>query len=781
MVQPALYDGDEILKTHHVPVSATSSEEDLEIAEITRQKMNEKMNDHVCVEKKIKIIPPNYSKENFLATFTPQTQLTTEQVFWSKDLLKQRAEDLKTNAPPLLILPPATMYPPNTPVHLVPRTLLTTSQVNIGMYVITQLFWEFEKTCKKRITPAGITEGERGFEQTKWCYLTKVIPFFNLLKEQFDEVQRSLVKEVRAMEAEVDQNVIDKKCREIERKNLLITNENLIANCIAQDVFYTVTDSALTTSRFYDLSNAYNVAMTRAIAHLNLQLKHQHLKENIENFKSKSSKDVPEFDAFFELGKRDDQIQGHKNTIPLQEQLEHFKAENEKYAIEVESIPPSQRNNRDVHHHYLNRLRDTLDTLREIVEEARSKRPSDHSLDYACVYTKRSQELLENVSASCPKARNKRDKVIATTPLTRKKHVTFADPLETSGNNTTNHVKHPTVQKTNVPIIHSTGVSNATKARRSQSKSNKMNDKTLPANSVPEKKVEDHHRKNKSKLSKKNRVDSSTSVRRTVFNTNSNSLCKTCNECIISFNHDKCVENSLKSSKPPPVRKIWRVKQVKQTWKPTGKVFTTVGYHWKPTGRIFPLGAQCPLTRNTKPKVVHVKQWKPTGRLILLGGQCPLVRPTALNHGTMPADLQGNNTPVEYHLVVQIVLWYLDSGYSKHMTGDRLRLRNFVKKFIGTVRFRNDHFGAIIGYGDYVIGDSVISMVYYVEGLGHNLFFVGQFCDSDLEVAFRKHTCFVRDLDGVDLIKGSRGTKLYTISFGDMMRSSPICLLSKAS
>ncbi|GJU44376.1 hypothetical protein Tco_1201642 [Tanacetum coccineum] len=348
MVQLALYDGDEILKKHHVPVSVTSSEEDLEIAEITRQKMN----DHVCVEKKIKIIPPNYSKENFRATFTPQTQLTPEQVFWSKDLLKQIAKDLKTNAPPLPILPPVTVYPPNTPVHLVPQTLPTTSQVNIGLYVITQLFWEFEKTCKKGITPIGITEGERGFEQTKWCYLTEVIPFFNLLKEHFDEVQRSLVKEVRAMKAvfehmkaEVDQNVIDKKYGEIEHKNIVITNENLIANCIAQDVFYTVTGSALTASRFHDLSNACNVAMTRAveleaenskllekiqnddhdtmikdfskleIAHLNLQLKHQHLKENIENFKSKSSKDVLEFDAFFEFGKRDDQIQGHKNTI----------------------------------------------------------------------------------------------------------------------------------------------------------------------------------------------------------------------------------------------------------------------------------------------------------------------------------------------------------------------------------------------------------------------------------------------------------------------------------
>ncbi|GKB41535.1 retrovirus-related pol polyprotein from transposon TNT 1-94 [Tanacetum coccineum] len=131
--------------------------------------------------------------------------------------------------------------------------------------------------------------------------------------------------------------------------------------------------------------------------------------------------------------------------------------------------------------------------------------------------------------------------------------------------------------------------------------------------------------------------------------------------------------------------------------------------------------------------------------------------------------------------VVQIVLWYLDSGCSKRMTGNRSRLKNFIKKFIETVRFRNDHFGAIMGYGDYVIGDSVISRVYYVEGLGHNVFFVGQFCDSDLEVDFRKHSCFVRNMEGVDLLKGCRSTNLYTISIDEMMKSSPICLLSKAS
>ncbi|GKC15864.1 retrovirus-related pol polyprotein from transposon TNT 1-94, partial [Tanacetum coccineum] len=131
--------------------------------------------------------------------------------------------------------------------------------------------------------------------------------------------------------------------------------------------------------------------------------------------------------------------------------------------------------------------------------------------------------------------------------------------------------------------------------------------------------------------------------------------------------------------------------------------------------------------------------------------------------------------------VVQIVLWYLDSGCSKHMTGDRSQLTNFVNKFLGTVKFRNDHMAKIMGYGDYQIGNVTISRVYYVEGLGHNLFSVGQFCDSNLEVAFRQHTCFIRNLEGVDLLTRSRGNNLYTLSLGDMMASSPICLLSKAS
>ncbi|GJW78824.1 retrovirus-related pol polyprotein from transposon TNT 1-94 [Tanacetum coccineum] len=131
--------------------------------------------------------------------------------------------------------------------------------------------------------------------------------------------------------------------------------------------------------------------------------------------------------------------------------------------------------------------------------------------------------------------------------------------------------------------------------------------------------------------------------------------------------------------------------------------------------------------------------------------------------------------------VIQIVLWYLDSGCSKHITKNRSQLTNLVNKFLGTVKFGNDQIAKIMGYGDYQIGNVTISKVYYVEGLGHNLFSVGQFCDSDLEVASRKQTSFVRNLKGVDLLTGYRGTNLYTLSFGDMMKSSLIYLLSKAS
>nr|GEW01830.1 reverse transcriptase domain-containing protein [Tanacetum cinerariifolium] len=121
------------------------------------------------------------------------------------------------------------------------------------------------------------------------------------------------------------------------------------------------------------------------------------------------------------------------------------------------------------------------------------------------------------------------------------------------------------------------------------------------------------------------------------------------------------------------------------------------------------------------------------------------------------------------------------SGCSKHMTCNRALLTNFVEKFLGTVCFGNNDFVVIAGYGDVVIGSIMIKKVYYVEGLGHNLFSVGQFCDKGLEVAFRKSTYFVRNKDGVDLLTGDRSLNLYTIAFNEVASNSSTCLLAKAS
>ncbi|GJR01974.1 retrovirus-related pol polyprotein from transposon TNT 1-94 [Tanacetum coccineum] len=603
-VQPALYNGYEIIKNNHVPTLVHNTEDTLEIAELTRRKMNNKLK-----------VPESHKDER------RSTQKADHR--------------LKTN---------------------------------------------------QSIDDA----------------LTKEI------KDIFEE-----------LEAEVDQNVVDRKHDEIEQKNLLIANDNLIADCLSKELFYVATNSELNVSRFTIMHDDHTIVKACCLK-LEVELSnicdkiqkdnHNELVKRFSNLETRS-----EADRTLDFRALDFQItQLTEKVTVLQEQNELFMVENGKikqhykelydsikitrakhieqtttlttenenlkaqiqnkvksvtkdhvkptvlapgkYDIDVEPIPPRNRNNRAVHLDYLRHLKESVETLREIVEEAKVERPLDRSI------------------------------------------------------------------KTNAPVPPSTGVNCCTDTSRSQHRSNTKKNMISPAKDVNKMKVEEHLRTNKSHLRTTNRVDSSSSSKRTVINSNSDSVCQTCNKCLMSANHDMCVVDYLQSVKAPPpsipnihnvvrkVKQVWKPKKVRQVWKPTGKVLTSVGHQWRPTGRIFTLGEQCPLTRLTKPKSSH------TDRPLVFG-----------------------------------------------------------------LRFGNDHFGAIMCYGDYVIGESVISRVYYVKGLGHNMFSVGQFCDSDLEVAFRKHSCYVRDTDGVELTKGSRGSNFYTISVKDMMKSSPIRLLSKAS
>ncbi|GJV11686.1 retrovirus-related pol polyprotein from transposon TNT 1-94 [Tanacetum coccineum] len=707
-----------------------------------------------------------------------------------------------------------TLYPPNTPVKLVPRILPTKSQVKINLYVLTQLFTEFDKTCKTRITPSGLTEGERGFEQTKRCYLTEVIPFFKTLKEHFVGVQTALFKEVKVMEEifdqmndEVDQNAVDKQCAEIEKKNLLIENENLIVNCLSTQLLYDVAksrclDLEADVSKVHDESKLISKLERE---YLNLQLKYQHLQESFDNKKSQASPEAPDFRSFFKIKNLEHQIQEKDNVIGhLKDIVTNVKARSREPYSAVDVTALIEQNNCDrlelekVKQHYkelfdsikilrthtsektstmLNEIESLkaqlrskgpfvspvtvvhdqkflLLAFREIVEEARAVKPLDSSLNYACRYTKLSQELLECVIGTCPKNFNERDNKAPSTPVTRKKQVKFSDKPGTSSSNTQKQKVHQRVQLTYIPVLSYTGVNDSTEASGSKPRSITKKNRTLPAKKENKKEVEVRLRTNRSVWKKMNRVDSSISSKRVVINSNS--------ESVNSASNGMCVVNVLNSVNATPTvrivlhneKQIWKPKgklsdnslnTTKQIWKPksklsdnslsktqrvwkaTGKLFTDIGYQWRPTGKKLTLG-----------KLDCGSQWRPTGKKFALGEMLTKRTPTKIGEPifqTLQTRMFSNAGRTGHALV---------SGLGLLQTYGResvQQLMNFVVKF-------------------------------------HR---VGQFCDSDLEVAFRKHTCFVRDLNGTDILKGSRGTNLYTISIDEMMKSSPICLLSKAS
>ncbi|GJU47754.1 retrovirus-related pol polyprotein from transposon TNT 1-94 [Tanacetum coccineum] len=484
-VQSTLYNGNEIVMTNHARAVVHDSEDTLEIAEITRKRMLEKMKSPLCVDNKVKIAPLDYSKENLLATFAPQRDLTPEQLFWSKD--ENNRKTAETSGPkPLSAL---TVYPPNTPVMLVPRVLPTKSQVKINLYVLTQLFTEFDKTCKKRITPTGVTEGERGFEQTKRCYLTEVIPFFKTLKEHFAGVQTALFKEVKVMEGifdqmsdEVDQNAVDKQCAKIVKKNLFIEKENLIANCLTNQLLYDMEKS-----RCLDLE-----AEKSKIKNLEHQIQE---KDNvIRDLKVLVSN----------VNDRSCEPSNAKNVTALLEQNERFRAEIEKESVEI---------------------------VREIVEEARVVKPLDTAFNSAFPL---------EASGSKPRSNSKHDRILLAKSVNKKK-------VE----------DHP---RTNKSVW--------TKVNRVDSS---ISSKRVVINSISE------------------------SVCKTCnkcLNFSNHEMCVV--NMLKSVNGTPTVKIVLNKGKQiwKPKGKLSdnSLNKTQWVWKATGKLLANVGYQWRPTGKKFTLG-----------------------------------------------------------------------------------------------------------------------------------------------------------------------------------------------
>nr|GEV59832.1 hypothetical protein [Tanacetum cinerariifolium] len=159
-------------------------------------------------------------------------------------------------------------------------------------------------------------------------------------------------------------------------------------------------------------------------------------------------------------------------------------------------------------------------------------------------------------------------------------------------------------------------------------------------------------------------------------------------------------------------------KAKKEEWKPTRKVFTKIGYNWRPTGRSFTLVRNVrPLTRITSTNEVPFREPIP----LEVVAQEHVVTKVYTKRPKVPKTIGSNIKPKIAKSMISNKT-KPDSGFSKHMTGDRSQLTNFVYKFLDSVKFDNDHIAKIMGYGDYHIWNVTISRVYYVEGLGHNLF-----------------------------------------------------------
>nr|GFA62514.1 hypothetical protein [Tanacetum cinerariifolium] len=189
----------------------------------------------------------------------------------------------------------------------------------------------------------------------------------------------------------------------------------------------------------------------------------------------------------------------------------------DKHAIDVEPIVPRLRNNRNAHLDYLRHLKESVETIRDIVEEAKVVRPLDRSIVFACRYTKYSQELLEYVIGTCPQGSQPYTKQLAHIPLIRKKQVIIVQPSNKLNSTTHLHVVTVTSQKTNVPVPPSTGVNSCPIASESQPKSHVKPNRILPAKGDNKLPVDDQPRKNKSHLRTSNRFDSSSRLKRIVI------------------------------------------------------------------------------------------------------------------------------------------------------------------------------------------------------------------------------------------------------------------------
>nr|GEU47541.1 hypothetical protein [Tanacetum cinerariifolium] len=564
-----------------------------------------------------------------------------------------------------------------------PKELPKVSMVNTSLKKLKHHFASFDVVVKERTMATAITEGTWGFEHTKACFRDEIIPFVKAMKDLFNTFNHYLIDEI--FEVQIIFHQMDQAVKQHRVEDIV----NIIVNS--------------------SVDNAYENA---------------HECEKCFQLKTKllNKKDFIEKETYDKLFRSFTTLEKHCISLEVDSQLnrENFQRDN---SVSNQSAPSfdhyfelkelkAQSQEKDM---VISKLKERIKSLSFQMKEDKIKIELeeietiniklDHRVSKLVAeneHLKQTYKKLYDLIKSIPlkdslkklKGKYLADDAVTSHSIAPEMLKVDVEPLNPRLLNNRKH-KHKKASSSNLvsnkPALSSTGVKLSTSASGSQPSGNTKTDKIQrPLCSTQKNKVEAHPRTVKSSFKNKNHAvepKRTASVQHFKLNVNSKLQCVTCNGCMFSDNHALCVLDFINN-----MNARVKSKSIKKS-------------------------NMCPLTR------------------ITTTAEVPLRKPIALEYDTPK--------PV----VVQIILWYLDSGCSKHMTGDRSQLTNFVSKFLGTVKFKNDHVEKILRYGDYLIGNVTISKFYYVEGLGHNLFSFGQLCDSNLEVSFLQHTCFIRNLE----------------------------------
>nr|GEX58714.1 retrotransposon protein, putative, unclassified [Tanacetum cinerariifolium] len=354
--KPALYNGHEIIKTNHVSAIVHNSEETLEIAKITWKKMNDKIKDPGYVKKKVKIAPHDYSKENYLATFTLQKQLTPEQIFWSKDLLKMKKEALKeqtTTSRPIKVL---MVYPPNTPTTLVPRVLPTKSiqkALTKEVKEMKEIFEELEAKVDQNVVNRKFSDMHEAFNAAQKCIV------------ELESEKSNLKNKIQNVDHDVQSrsNTIHELREKISRLTKKHSDADLIHDLKA--LYSQNKELHAKVNAFHDLNERWRAK--------NEKVK-RHYKELYDSIKITRAKTIKKTNSLLtEVANLKAQIkENHKSNCVTMPAVKSKVLAPGMYVIDVELISPRNRNNREVHLDYLKHLKESVATLREIINEAKS-------------------------------------------------------------------------------------------------------------------------------------------------------------------------------------------------------------------------------------------------------------------------------------------------------------------------------------------------------------------------------------------------------------------------